>query len=149
MTPIKKLIDMGLISWPTILLGLKNGWACRQDVIDYAVSLLMTGSDDENVAVIAAGEFISDDELIDLVSAQSKDEETGAELDKWRLAYLICIAESDTSEQKKIDDLQQVYSQFDYPEDMASCSIYAQDNVDPLMAMMKVVKELRKKLLLK
>ena len=114
-------------------------------MIDYAVSLLMTESDDEDIAVIAAGESLSDDELFDLVSAQSKNEDAGADLDKWRLAYLLCIAESDSSEQEKIDKLQDVYSQFDYPEDMASCSIYAQDDIDPLMAMMQVVKGLRQK----
>jgi len=148
MTSIKKLLELGLICWSTIFIGLKNGWMSQQDLIDYAVSLLVAGSDNEDIAVIAAGESLSDDELLDMVSVLSKNEDTGADLDKWRLAYLLCISESDSSEQEKIDKLQEVYSQFSYPEDMASCSIYAQDSIDPIMAMMQVIKELRKKLLI-
>ena len=149
MPPIKIMIDLGLLCWSTILLGLKKGWVNREDVIDYAVSLLVKGNDDEDVAVMAGGESLSDDELFNLISNQIKSIDDLTDLDKWRLAHLLCIAESDDDEQLKIDKLQEVYANFDYPEDMTSCSIYSQDKIDPLVAMMRVIGELRGRLTLR
>lgn len=149
MSPIKILINLGLLCWSTILLGLRKGWVDRKDVIDYAVNLLVNGNDDEEVALIAGGEFLGDDELLDLISNQVEQVDNAADLDKWRLAHLLNIAESDEDEQSKLDRLQEVYANFDYPEDMASCSIYSQDNIDPLVAMMQVIEELRNRLTLR
>jgi hypothetical protein len=146
MSPIKVLIDLGLLCWSTIQLGLGKGWVSRQDGIDYAVDLLVKGNDDESVAIIAGGELLGDDELLDLISNQVEQSDKTGGLDKWRLAHLTSIAESNEDEQCKLDRLQEVYANFDYPEDMAACSIYSQDEIDPLVAMMQVVEELRNKL---
>lgn len=147
MSLITILINSGLLCWSTILLGLRKGWINRKDVIDYAVDLLVKGDEDESVAVIAGGECLSDDELFKLISNQVEQPDNIADIEKWRLAHLLKIAESDDDEQKKIDRLQEVYSNFDYPEDMASCSIYSQDKIDPLVAMMQVVEALKRKLI--
>lgn len=146
MSPIKILINLGLLCWSTILLGLKKGWVSRKDVIDYAVDLLVNGNEDEDVAIIAGGESLEDDELFNLISNQAKQSDNAAALDKWRLAHLLNIAESDDDEQTKLDRLQEVYANFDYPEDMASCSIYSQDEIDPLVAMTQIVEELKRRL---
>ncbi len=146
MSPIRILENLGLLSWSTILLGLRNGWVSRKDLIDYAVDLLVNGDEDEDVAIIAGGGSMEDDELFDLVSNKAGQFDNNATLDKWRLAHLLQIAESDDDEQTKLDRLQEVYSNFGYPEDMASCSIYSQDENDPLVAMMQVVEKLMKKL---
>ena len=146
MSPIKVLINLGLLCWPTILLGFGKGWVSRKDAIDYAVDLLIKGNDDEDVSIIAAGETLGDDELLNLISHQVEQSDSTNDLDKWRLAHLISIAESNDDEQTKLDRLQEVYADFNYPEDMASCSIYSQDATDPLLAMIQVVEELRSKL---
>jgi len=146
MSPVKILINLGLLCWSTILLGLDKGWVSRKDVIEYAVDLLVKGNEDENVVIIAGGEPLGDDELLDLISNLVEQSDNTGELDKWRLAHLISIAESNEGEQSKLDRLQEVYVNFDYPEDMASCSVYSQDEIDPLVAMMQVVEELRNKL---
>lgn len=135
-----------MLCWSTLLVGLNKGWATRKDAIDYAVSLLANGSDDEDVAIIAGGETLSDDELINLISKKINSTSSFSIFDKWRLAQLLCIAESSDDEQGKIDKLQEVYADFDYPEDMASCSIYSQDDTSPIVAMMRVIEELRSKL---
>lgn len=146
MSPIKVLINLGLLCWSTILFGLGKGWVSRKDVVDYAVDLLVNGNDDENVAIIAAGETLEDDELLKLLSNQVEQSDSANDLDKWRLAHLISIVESNEDEQSKLDRLQEVYANFNYPEDMASCSIYYQNEIDPLVAMMQVVEELKGKL---
>lgn len=146
MSPIKILINLGLLCWSTILLGLRKGWVSRKDAIDYAIELLVNGNEDEDVVIIAGGETLEDDELLNLISEQVEQADIATALDKWRLAHLLSIAESDDDEQTKLDKLQEVYANFDYPEDMASCSIYSQDEIAPLIAMMQVVEELRRKL---
>lgn len=146
MSPMKILINLGLLCWSTILLGLREGWVSRNDVIAYAVDLLVNGNNDEDVAVIAGGDPLGDDELYKLISNQIVQTDNAADLDKWRLAHLLNIAESEDDEQTKLDRLQEIYTKFDYPEDMASCSIYSQDQIDPLVAMMQVVEELKSRL---
>jgi hypothetical protein len=143
MTPIRVLINLGLLCWPTVFVGFSKGWLSRKDVIDYAVDLLVDGNDDEGVVIIASGESLEDSELLDLISSQIKQADNAVDVDKWRLGYFINIAESDESEQTKLDNLQEVYANFDYPENMASCSIYSQDEIDPLVSMMEVIKKLK------
>ena len=46
-SPIKILINLGLLCWSTILIGLRKGWVSRKDVIDYAVDLLVNGSNED------------------------------------------------------------------------------------------------------
>jgi len=146
MSPIKVLIDLGLLCWSTIHLGLRRGWVNRKDVIDYAISLLVKGNDDEGVAIIAGGEPLSDDELLNLISNHIEKTDDVTNLDKWLLAHLLYITESNDDKQSKIDELQEVYANFDYPEDMISCSIYSQDEIDPLVATIKVIEKLRSRL---
>lgn len=147
MSSVEILKQLGLLCWSTISVGFKKGWLKQKDVIEYAVSLLMGGDDNEAVVLIAGGESLNDKKLLNLISSQigNKDETTA--IDKWRLANLLCIAESEKNDQEKIDKLQEVYAKFGYPEDMRSCSIYSQNELDPLSAMMKVVTELKRKYL--
>jgi len=145
-SPIKALITLELLCWPTILIGIKRGWLSRKDVSDFAVDLLIKGNGDEDVALIASASSLQDDELFNWISNRFKQADMNDALDKWRLAYLLTIAESEDGSQAKIDRLQEIYANFDYPEDMASCSIYSQDEIDPLVAMMYVIENLRFKL---
>jgi len=71
-SPTKILINLRLLCWSTILLGLIKGWVSRKDVIEYAVGLIVNGNEDEGVAIIAGGEFLEDDELFNLISNQVK-----------------------------------------------------------------------------
>ncbi|MGL1933182.1 MAG: DUF2247 family protein [Desulfotalea sp.] len=143
MMPIDVIKDLKLLSWSTLLLGLTKGWVNRKDVIDYAVGLLASGSNELDIAVIAGGESLSEDEFCHLMIYQVSNRDDVADLEKWRLANLICIAESNSCQQEKLNTLQEVYVEFDYPSDMKSCSIYSQDDFAPLVAMMVVIRDLR------
>jgi hypothetical protein len=147
MSSINILKSLGLLCWSTIYVGLNKGWLKSKDVIDYAVSLLMAGNDNEAVVLIAGGESLNEKEILNLVSSQLENIDEATALDKWRLADLLCISESEDNDQEKLDKLQNVYAKFEYPEDMKSCSIYSQNGEDPLLAMMQVVKELKRKYL--
>ena len=143
MTPIEVLKKLGLLNWSNIYVGIKKGWATKEDAIEYAVGLLQVGCDEDGIALIAGGEQLEEDELIELISQSTSKNDSAAELDKWRMGYLISISESGDDAQTQLDRLQEVYANFNYPEDMAACSIYSQSSTQPLVAMEQVVKELK------
>lgn len=145
MSPLKMLIELGLMCWSTIVIGFGKGWVKRKDIFDYAISQLASGSSNIDVAVIAGGEYLNDDELLGLILKQMKKTDSASDLDKWRLAFLLCIEASDDCDENKINRLQEIYADFGYPEDMASCSVYSQDGISPLVAMGKIVRELRER----
>lgn len=148
MSPFGVLISLGLACWSTIFLGFSKRWLRREDIFEFAMTQLLNGCESERVAIIAGSEYLSDEELLEIVSRQVEMTSCVAEIDKWRLAFLICIEASNDGDENKINNLQEVYANFNYSEDMASCSIYSQDSVAPLVGMSQVVKELRKRFLL-
>ncbi|MBV4495032.1 DUF2247 family protein [Pseudomonas sp. SWRI12] len=149
MSPFKILIGLGLMSWSTLVFGFRRGWVKREDIFDYAVNQLVSGShaSNENVAIIAGGEDLSDDELIGLISTLESTSRA-SDVDKWRLGFLLWIEALDGSYEEKINFLQEAYADFDYPEDMSSCSLYSQDEIPPLLAMRDVVAALKERFLL-
>ncbi|MEA9976449.1 MULTISPECIES: DUF2247 family protein [unclassified Pseudomonas] len=149
MSPLGVLSSLGLACWSTIFLGFKKRWIGREDIFEFAMNQLLNGCESERVAIIAGGEYLSDEELLEVISKQMEMASCVAEIDKWLLAFLLCIDSSNDSDEDKINRLQEIYADFDYPEDMASCSIYSQDGVDPLVAMSRVVERLRDRFLLR
>ena len=147
MDPLEVLDEFRLLDWSSIWLGYKRGWVRREDIYEYAISLLGNDNCSENIAVLAGGEYLSDKEFEDVILNEINNHDEARDLDKWRLAFLLCIAASHGSYDKKVSKLQEIYAEFGYPEDMASCSIYSSDEVCPLKAMNAVVKNLKKKLL--
>lgn len=149
MTAINELKELGLICWPTLFVGQQKGWVSKFDIADYAVSLLADKScENEDVSVLAGANTLEDSEVKELVQRMVQPVHSDTQvLDKWRLAILIGLNNSELSEDEKINRLQELYAEFDYPEDMNSCSIYSQDAVDPLSAMREVIGSLKQYLL--
>ena len=148
MTAINELKELGLICWSTLLVGQQKGWVSKSDIADYAVSLLADENcENEDITVLASANTLDDSEVKDLLQRMSRSVYSDTEvLDKWRLAILIALNNSELSEDEKVDRLQELYAEFDYPEDMNSCSIYSQDTVDPLSAMREVIGSLKQQL---
>ncbi|WNW12259.1 DUF2247 family protein [Pseudomonas sp. DTU_2021_1001937_2_SI_NGA_ILE_001] len=146
MTPLKFLTESNLARWPTILVGFKKNWVTRENIFDYAMSQLSSDGEDEHTAVIAGGRHLSNDELIEEISKKITKYKEAIELDKWRLAFLIKIKESSDCEETKINNIQCVYADFNYPEDMSSCSIYAHNNIDPLLELNQVIENLKSRI---
>jgi hypothetical protein len=65
-------------------------------------------------------------------------------MEKWRFAHLSSLLEETAPDEEKIDRLQELYSEFGFPDDMASCGIYNVDHIDPLQAAKNVLQELSK-----
>ena len=148
MNPIDLLKKHNLIDWPTLIVGLRKGWVKKTDISDYAVKLLSSDldNDDKNVALLATADSSPDEEVNELLLKLVFDYDEKKVLDKWMFAKLSELSEAELPEEETVDRLQKLYGLFDYPEDMASCSIYAQDSVDPLSAMSNVLSSLKKRL---
>lgn len=149
MSPISVLIQLNLANWPTIYFGFKKGWLEREDVFEYAISQISIDRDSQHAATIAGSGYISDEELLKIISEGMGIVDCAAEMDKWRLACLLCIDGADASPESKVTMLQKIYADFEYPEDMASCSIYRQDGIGPLVAMSQLIERLKQRLSLK
>ncbi|MDO6583866.1 DUF2247 family protein [Photobacterium sp. 2_MG-2023] len=147
MKPMEVLKELNLVCWSTLLVGLQRGWAKKSDIAAYATSLLSADLDngDENIAVLAGADSLDDSEIKCLLLQVGGSTDAPEVIEKWRLATLTALSGSVLSEEEKIDKLQELYAEFEYPEDMASCSIYSQDSVDPLVAMSEVISSLKKK----
>lgn len=143
-----------LLDWHTLLVGLEHGWCTKDKLIEHAEEYLrhVTSGVDENLISIVTGESISDDELIAISRrfiqahgaplSQKIEKES---LEKWRFAHLCSLLESNKTDQIKIDEIQDLYSQFGFPEDMTSCSIYNDTGIDPLVSAKCVTQNLEKK----
>lgn len=150
MSAFKATKDVNFIDWHTLIVGLQHGWCQKIDVIKFAENALR--HDNGELINIVTGESISEKELIStcfrfiekkgMPLSQEKKEEA---VEKWRFAYLSSLLESQESDSKKIDDLQEIYSEFGFPDDMASCSVYKGDNIDPFYAAKSVVRTLAQK----
>lgn len=147
MTVFSILESRGLLSWSAVVVGLFKGWVSREDILEHAFRLLSAGDLREEVAVLAGGIYLNDDELLGLIKrlAKSEDEAESCSLDRWRLSFLLSIDNDDSSDEEKIRRLQLVYADFHYPEDMRSCSVYSADGVCPLAAMKKLIGSLTDK----
>ena len=142
-----------LLSWSVIKWGWENHTLSFDNMLDYAV-LQLESSNDENIAILAGLSETDRDTICqilnELVSKEPEQDSKG----KWILAALLVIQESELDDQSKIDSLQEVYAEFDYPESLSKCSIYyvepeKRTNVkigdilsDPLIEMQKVIKQL-------
>ena len=149
---LSELVKRDLIDWPTLATGLDNGWINKDAVSDYAFKLLSEGREDPDIAVLAGSDSLTDDEVVGLLTGLCKKEgiditmEQPHALEKWRLARLAALKRSSLSTQDKLEHLQELYAEFGYPDDMASCSIYTQDGVDPLEALQNVIASLEQRL---
>jgi hypothetical protein len=137
--------------WHTLLIGMQRGWCDKEDVIEYAQEILghASGAPDDDLVTIAWGREIPNDELVSTVShflaahgeAMSPEREREA-TDKWRFAHLSCLLQKECSDEEKVNELQELYAEFGFPDDMAACSIYNPSDVPPLVAAKGVVDKL-------
>lgn len=147
--------QVNLLGWHTLLVGLERGWCTKANLIAYAETCLIQAEDeiDGDVVAIASGEGVSEGELIsiglhflDAHGQPMSKEEKIESVEKWRFAHLAWLLRCRASDEEKISTLQELYAQFGFPDDMAGCSIYSSNCIDPLVAAEQVVESLSHKL---
>jgi hypothetical protein len=155
---------LGLLNWKVLLTGWNWGWVTKTDLIGYAVDRLQSDTDDNDVAVVslAGAEDMNDEAIRRLLVrlAGGETEEDGSELEKWRLARLLELGETDLEWDQKVTRLEELGAEFGYPPDMRQCTRYgpsqasmeaglaspADLSTDPLDAMGHVIAGLKPRL---
>lgn len=124
---------LGLLDWPSLWVGLERGWVWADDLIAFSTQWLLEHPDEDNehITLLAGGESLDEAELRDMlgnhlreVSGETPDPRAAPEVDKWRLAALCLLDQSDLPPDEKLDALEELRAEFDYPEDMRACSRY-------------------------
>ncbi len=149
MEPIEILHKKNILDWMTLLLGLQKGWVNNFDISNYAIEILSGDIDglDENIAMLAEARKMHKIDIQELILEISSLNIANVNPNiKWRYALLLSLDQSNISEKAKINKLQELYADFEYPEDMESCSIYSQDNLDPLSSMRLLINDLERKI---
>jgi len=130
---IDVLRQLNQLDWHTLLVGWWRRWVKRIDIIDFAVSWLLQhpNEEDSRILQLADGESLEDAELeatladyVEAVSGALPSDRSSIEVDKWRLAHLRLLVDSTLDSEAKLNRLEELYAEFDYPEDMAACSRY-------------------------
>ncbi len=156
-----ELIDImkshNLLDWKTIYIGLKKNCITKSEAINYAVNQLDSINDDDyNITLLAGADNESSETVLNLIYKyiNSKNIQLNEHYEEKRLllSYLLLINEAAISEQEKIDKLQEVYVKFNYPDEMAKCSIYYTEpertfksgdiSTDPINEMKNVINKL-------
>ncbi|WP_085741059.1 MULTISPECIES: DUF2247 family protein [unclassified Pseudomonas] len=141
--------DLGFLSWLAIFIGFQRGWVNSPEVIAFANDQYFSGKGSENDALeeLVSARYVGEDEIkVALLKLAGSDLDEETVLKRWRLAYLLSLSNAELSDEAKIARLQELYAEFDYPEDMRFCSIYSLGTKDPLIVMSEVVQQLEKEL---
>jgi hypothetical protein len=132
------LKDLKNINAQLLSYGLKQGFVSKNEVFEWC-EIQYTKED--------CPIFIQDAVISGTVNAIEKGVggpiNNEGYLEAYLLASLIALNESKLELNKKVDSLQEMYSLYMYPDVMSSCSIYSQDNIDPLEGMVKAIKQLK------
>ena len=154
MNIINIMRENNMLGWSTLRYGFIKYWITSKDVINFAVKQLTNSEgNDYNLSLLASSENDSTDSILKMIDQyiESKKILIDENLDykKWLLATLLNIQNLDMSEQEKINELQRVYADFNYPVEMKKCSIYYYEDhkkkgqkkihIDPLEEMKKVI----------
>jgi hypothetical protein len=151
MSVLDVMKQANLLDWHTLLVGLEHGWCDKEMLIDYAEAALgrATGEIDGDLVSIVSGESCSEDDIISIglhfLEAHGQPLSQGKKVEateKWRFAHISWLLQKEGSDEEKISELQEIYAQFGFPDDMASCSIYRNNGIDPLVAARNVIAKL-------
>ncbi len=163
--PVETMKELSLLSWASLIVGLIHGWATQKDIVDFAVDQLMREAyGPNNTALLAGGETLRQDEVLDLVRKIMKElnsavsSEEAVELKQWRLAHLITATRQGYPPEELLDHVAEIYAEFGFPQDMWLTSRYnltpedrehlktSKPAHDPLAALDDVIESLRRKL---
>lgn len=145
----EQLKKLNLSSWPTLNIAFVKSWVTKYDIENYAISLLSVGSYyNDVVALLADARSYSDDDVKAMMIAQYDPNKVDEELEvkKLKLSALMYLNDNNVPEEEKCKILQDLYVDFDYPDDMRECSVYSGVAISPIKAMHTLIEGLKKEL---
>ncbi|MEO0483198.1 MAG: DUF2247 family protein [Planctomycetota bacterium] len=148
MTAFEILEQLALLNWDVIATGRMRGWITDADLSSFAAreadpslpyEMLTAILELENAEQLSA-EVI--DQFLFQLSPKPIDQRS-TELDVLRLAKLIELKTQDIEWEDLVTRLEELRSDFGYPEDMHGCSRYGAGPSDPLVEMKSVIERLK------
>lgn len=150
---ISVLIEFKILSFYAILYAYKMHWLDEEQIEDYSVFVIdKLKIDNEDLISLCSAKFMERYQNCDLLLLLSKKYDSlneEEESEKLILASLITLDKKFHDEEVKLDKLQELYADLDYPGIMEYCSVYRVGNKSPLEEMHDVINSLFKKLFLK
>lgn len=137
--PIDVLIKNNRLSWGCLHIGFKKGWVTKENISNFSVQMLENGVDSDDVSLLIDSTLDMRDVELKLLKLSSENESEDQIMGCWLWAFLKALQIKSSSDDDKINELQEIYSEFGYPEVMLACSIYSQNEKDPLVAMNEVI----------
>jgi hypothetical protein len=139
--------------WPVIYFGWQRGWVKISEIADYATSLVEELPEtDSNLTALASFYSLNLYNIEPLLQTQIAQQNQHSPIDSqtisdiWRLAHLVQLQDATVPPAEKLKQLQLIYAEFDYPEEMQDCFIYTPNSIDPLLAMTQLITTLQQKL---
>lgn len=157
MKKVEALKNNSILDWATILIGLENDWCSPKDASEFGAEQLLNCTAEELpiIATIAAEGTLRKDtteeyikNLLEIQGVLLNETSRLILKDRWLLAHLENLVNNKAlSADEKIEELQELYGEFGFPEDMRECSIYNTENlVPPLDAARDAIMSLKSRL---
>lgn len=151
MSYLKTIERLNLKSLDLLYFGFLRGWLEKDAIVDLAMSQIDEQTAKTKLGQIALNNAYDEIEFKTLVCEYLAD--IGKIFDakmeniireKWLLIFLEHLkASTNLDEKYRLNELQKIYAEFEYPEEMRSCSIYSDDNIDPIEAMEELIRNLK------
>jgi len=140
--------NYGLLSLQLAYVGLENGICFKEEFDNNIINYLLENNSEDALIEIAINcKELNSEELnqtlkqyIEKNDIQYNEFEL---LEVWRLASFEQLLKSNYTDQEKVDKLQVLHSDFNWPEDMYGCSIYNDIKMPPLEAMKLLINKLK------
>jgi hypothetical protein len=134
--PLSFIKGLTHLSWAEAAWGYHNQYVGWSDVVDMACDCLAE-NEDESIVVELAGlsksEASEAGQLLDKLAAKAIDGDEKARKAKWLYLSLAWLFENRASSPDPLEAVEELYSDFDYPEDVAQFVRYmpVTDGYDP------------------
>lgn len=134
--PLLFIIEITRLSWGEIAWGYHNHYIGWSDVVDFACDRLVE-DEEESIVIELAGlsKFDASEagQLVDKLAAKEIDGDVKAVKAKWLYLSLAWLYKNRASSPDPLEAVEELYSDFDYPEDVAPFVRYmpVSDGYDP------------------
>jgi hypothetical protein len=134
--PLLFIRELTRLSWKEAAWGYHNQYLGWSDIVDLACDRIAENEDDPivvDLARLSKAEAFEAGQILDRLAAKAIDDDEDKIRDKWLYLRLAWLFENRSSLADPLEAVEEVYSDFDYPEDVAHFVRYmpATDGYDP------------------
>lgn len=149
-TAFDALISLSVMSWRLAQIGWKRRWLSAEQVGRIAEVLYTSCNEkhqQELIAMLAYPSSLTDEEIANYITTLSEQEPVPSRdpLKLWQLAKIIGVVHSTADWEAKVDDLDYIFSDLNYPQDMQPCIRYGSGR-DPVLEARVLIADLLKSL---